>query len=114
NPKHIQRTHEFYEKYGGKTIFLARFVPVVRTFAPFVAGIGQMGYRHFAIWNVTGALVWVISLTLAGYFFGQIPIIKQNFESVILAIIAMSLMPMVIEYLRMRRNAARARAGRPA
>ena len=114
NPKHIQRTHEFYEKYGGKTIFLARFVPVVRTFAPFVAGIGQMSYRHFAIWNVSGALVWVISLTLAGYFFGQIPIIKQNFESVILAIIAMSLMPMVVEYLRMRRNAARARASRPA
>jgi len=114
NPKHIQRTHEFYEKYGGKTIFLARFVPIVRTFAPFVAGIGQMSYGHFAVWNVTGAAVWVASLTLAGYFFGQIPIVKHNFESVVLAIIALSLLPMVVEYLRARRTAARARASRPA
>ena len=108
NPKHIQRTHEFYEKYGGKTIFLARFVPIVRTFAPFVAGIGQMDYRHFAIWNVTGAITWVVSLTLAGYFFGQIPIVKKNFETVILGIIVLSLLPMVFEYLRARRSAARA------
>jgi membrane-associated protein len=108
NPKHIQRTHEFYEKYGGKTIFLARFVPIVRTFAPFVAGIGQMSYRHFAIWNVTGAIVWVVSLTLAGYFFGQIPIVKNNFESVVLGIIVISMLPMLFEYLRARRGAARA------
>jgi membrane-associated protein len=107
NPKHIQRTHEFYEKYGGKTIFLARFVPIVRTFAPFVAGIGQMSYRHFALWNVTGALVWITMLTLAGYLFGQIPIIKHNFESVILAIIVLSMMPMLIEWIRARRSAAR-------
>ncbi len=107
NPKHIQRTHEFYEKYGGKTIFLARFVPIVRTFAPFVAGIGQMSYRHFALWNVTGALVWITTLTMAGYLFGQIPIIKHNFESVILAIIVLSMMPMLIEWVRARRSAAR-------
>jgi len=105
NRQHILRTHEFYAKYGGKTIFLARFVPVVRTFAPFVAGIGQMDYRHFAAWNVTGAVVWVLSLTLAGYFFGQIPIVKQNFESVILGIIVISLLPMVFEYVRARRRA---------
>ena len=107
NPKHIQRTHEFYEKYGGKTIFLARFVPIVRTFAPFVAGIGQMSYRHFALWNVTGALVWITTLTLAGYLFGQIPVIKHNFESVILAIIVLSMLPMLIEWIRARRSAAR-------
>jgi membrane-associated protein len=79
----------------------------VRTFAPFVAGIGQMSYRHFAIWNVTGAIVWVVTLTLAGYFFGQIPIIKQNFESVILAIIVLSMLPMLFEYVRARRGAAK-------
>lgn len=106
NPRHIQRTHEFYEKYGGKTIFLARFVPIVRTFAPFVAGIGQMSYRHFAIWNVTGAIVWVVALTLAGYFFGQIPIVKNNFESVVLGIIVISMLPMLFEYVRARRGAA--------
>jgi membrane-associated protein len=108
NPRHIQRTHEFYEKYGAKTIFLARFVPIVRTFAPFVAGIGQMSYRHFALWNVTGAIVWVVALTLAGYFFGQISIVKQNFESVVLGIIVVSMLPMLFEYLRARRGAARA------
>jgi membrane-associated protein len=104
NPKHIQRTHEFYAKYGGKTIFLARFVPVVRTFAPFVAGIGQMDYRHFAVWNVTGAIVWVTSLSLAGYFFGQIPVVKRNFETVVLGIIVLSILPMVVEYFRARRG----------
>ena len=108
NPKHIQKTHEFYAKYGGKTIFLARFVPIVRTFAPFVAGIGQMDYRHFAIWNVTGAITWVLSLTFAGYFFGQIPIVKQHFETVILGIIVVSLLPMIVELVRARRNSARA------
>ena len=108
NPKHIERTHAFYAKYGGKTIFLARFVPVVRTFAPFVAGIGQMDYRHFAIWNVTGAVAWVLSLTLAGYFFGQIPVVKQNFESVILGIIVLSIAPMIVELLRARRSGVEA------
>ncbi|HVP30124.1 MAG TPA: DedA family protein [Myxococcota bacterium] len=106
NPKHLERTHEFYERYGGKTIFLARFVPIVRTFAPFVAGVGRMTYGHFAWWNVTGAGVWVVSLTLAGYWFGRIPIVQRNFEAVILGIIFVSLLPMVVELLRERRRRA--------
>jgi membrane-associated protein len=108
NPKHIQRTHEFYEKHGRKTIFLARFVPIVRTFAPFVAGIGRMSYPVFAAWNVTGGIVWVVSLSLAGYFFGEIPIVKENFETVILAIIGLSILPIVVEYVRARRAPAEA------
>jgi membrane-associated protein len=104
NPKHLQRTHEFYEKYGGKTIFLARFVPIVRTFAPFIAGVGSMSYSHFAMWNVTGGIVWVTALTLAGYFFGQIPIIQRNFETVVLAIIFISILPMVFEFVKARRE----------
>ncbi len=106
NPKHLQRTHEFYEKYGGKTIFLARFVPIVRTFAPFIAGVGSMSYRHFAMWNVTGGIVWVTALTLAGYYFGQIPIIQRNFETVVLAIIVISILPMVFEVVKARRERA--------
>jgi len=105
NPRHIEKTHEFYEKYGGKTIFLARFVPIVRTFAPFVAGVGRMTYANFAWWNVTGAIVWVVSLTLAGFWFGRIPIVQRNFESVILGIIVVSILPMVVEFLRERRRA---------
>jgi membrane-associated protein len=103
NRKHLIRTQEFYERHGGKTIFLARFVPIVRTFAPFVAGIGRMSYPRFAMWNVTGGIVWVTGLTLAGFWFGNIPIVKRNFETVILAIIGLSVLPMVIEYLRARR-----------
>jgi membrane-associated protein len=103
NPRHIQRTHEFYARHGGKTIFLARFVPIVRTFAPFIAGIGDMSYPRFAMWNVTGGIVWVFGLTLAGYFFGRMPIVQQNFETVILAIIFISILPLVIEWLRARR-----------
>ena len=105
---HLLRTQEFYVRHGGKTIVLARFVPIVRTFAPFVAGIGKMDYRRFAGWNVSGAIGWVVSLTLAGYFFGQIPVVKNNFETVILAIVALSVMPIVIEWLRTR-GAAEAR-----
>jgi membrane-associated protein len=108
NPKHLQRTSEFYERHGRKTIFLARWVPIVRTFAPFVAGIGRMSYPVFAAWNVSGAITWVVSLTLAGYFFGSIPIVKENFETVILAIIAISLAPIAIEFLRARRAPAAA------
>ncbi len=103
NRQHLLRTQEFYERHGGKTIFLARFVPIVRTFAPFVAGIGRMAYPRFAMWNVTGGTVWVTGLTLAGYWFGNIPIIQRNFETVILAIIVISVMPMVFEYVRARR-----------
>jgi membrane-associated protein len=105
NPKHLERTQLFYARHGGKTIFLARFVPIVRTFAPFVAGIGRMRYGYFATWNVTGAVVWVASLSLAGYWFGQIPIVKRNFETVVLAIIVLSVMPMVFEYVRAMREA---------
>jgi membrane-associated protein len=102
---HLLRTQEFYVRYGAKTIVLARFVPIVRTFAPFVAGIGKMDYRRFALWNVSGGIGWVVSLTLAGYFFGQIPLVKNNFETVILAIVAISVMPIVVEWLRTRRAA---------
>jgi membrane-associated protein len=111
NRQHLIRTQEFYARHGGKTIFLARFVPIIRTFAPFVAGIGRMSYRHFAMWNVTGAAAWVLSMTFAGYFFGHLPLVKRNFETVILAIIAISVMPIVIEWLRARRQASAAEAG---
>jgi membrane-associated protein len=99
NKKHLQRTHDFYEKYGGKTIFLARFVPIVRTFAPFVAGVGSMTYSHFALYNVTRRR-WVLSLLMAGYLFGQIPTIQRNFHLVIVAIIVISLLPIAFEWVR--------------
>ena len=104
NKRHLLRTQNFYAKHGGKTIFLARFVPIVRTFAPFVAGIGRMSYRYFATWNVTGAFVWVLSFLVAGYAFGQIPTVKRNFHIVIVAIIVISVMPIVFEWLRARRE----------
>jgi membrane-associated protein len=104
NRKHLERTHEFYEKYGGKTILLARFIPIVRTFAPFVAGIGSMTYGKFIAYNVAGGIVWITVFVYAGYFFGNIPVVKKNFTLVILAIIAISVMPAVIEYLRQRRS----------
>jgi membrane-associated protein len=104
NRRHLQRTHEFYERHGGKTIFLARFVPIIRTFAPFVAGIGRMSYRYFAAYNVSGAFTWVLSFLLAGYWFGQLPAVKRNFHIVIVAIIVISVMPMVFEFVRARRS----------
>ena len=107
NKKHLQEAHAFYEKYGGKTIILARFVPIVRTFAPFVAGIGKMTYLHFAIYNVTGAILWVLLLMGAGRLFGGIPWVKANFETVIVAIIVISVLPGVIEFLRARAKAKR-------
>jgi len=103
NREHLVRTHRFYERHGGKTIFLARFVPIVRTFAPFVAGIGRMRYAYFAAYNVSGALAWVLSFLLAGYWFGQLPAVKRNFHVVIVAIIVISVMPVLVEYLRARR-----------
>jgi membrane-associated protein len=105
NKKHLLRTHEFYEKYGGKTIILARFVPIIRTFAPFVAGVGSMTYPRFALFNVTGGVLWVLSFLLAGYFFGQLPIVKQYFHLVIVAIIVISVIPVVVEFLKARREA---------
>jgi membrane-associated protein len=104
NRRHLIRTQNFYARHGGKTIFLARFVPIVRTFAPFVAGIGRMSYRYFATWNVTGAVVWVLSFLVAGYAFGQIPTVKRNFHVVIVAIIVISVMPIVFEWVRARRE----------
>jgi len=108
NKQHLERTARFYERHGGKTIFLARFVPIVRTFAPFVAGIGRMRYRDFAVFNVAGALAWVSSFLLAGYWFGQLPTVKRNFHVVILAIVVISVLPIVGEYVRGRRESARA------
>ncbi|MDA8419489.1 MAG: DedA family protein [Desulfobacteraceae bacterium] len=102
--EHLEKTHAFYEKYGNKTIVLARFVPIVRTFAPFVAGVGRMTYRHFAAYNVLGACLWVGLLTAAGHFFGEIPIVKRNFELVVLAIVILSLWPVVHEWLKARRD----------
>ena len=98
--KHIDKTHEFFERYGGKTIIIARFVPIVRTFAPFVAGIGAMTYSRFMMFNVVGALLWVGLITPAGYFFASHPIVKKNFSLVILGIIFVSILPAVIEFYR--------------
>ena len=106
NPEHLARTQRFYEKYGGKTIVLARFVPIVRTFAPFVAGIGRMQYRRFAVFNVAGGVLWVVIFSVAGYQFGGLETVKKNFQYVILAIIAVSLLPIAVEILRARRAKA--------
>ena len=102
NRRALLRTHEFYERYGGKTIVIARFVPFIRTFAPFVAGIGTMTYSKFAFYNVSGALLWVVSLTYAGYFFGNIPVIRNNLTLVIFGIIGLSLLPIVVEFIKLR------------
>jgi membrane-associated protein len=110
NKQHLVRTQHFYEKYGGKTIILARFIPIIRTFAPFVAGIGRMGYPRFALFNVVGGGAWVVAFLLAGYFFGNVPVVKRNFHYVIVAIIVISTMPPVIEYLRVRRERTAASA----
>jgi membrane-associated protein len=100
NKKHLLKTQAFYERYGGKTIIIARFVPIVRTFAPFVAGIGKMSYRRFFMFNVVGAIVWVVSLTLFGYAFAQHPIVQKQFHYVIFAIIFLSILPAIVEILR--------------
>lgn len=100
NPKHLERTHAFYEKYGGKTIIIARFLPIIRTFAPFVAGIGRMTYSRFLIYNVVGGVVWICLFIVGGYFFGNLPIVKKNFSLVIIVIIVVSVIPVIVEYLR--------------
>jgi len=102
--EYLDRTHQFYEKYGGKTIIIARFVPIVRTFAPFVAGVGSMTYVKFASYNVIGGLLWVGVCVFAGYAFGNIPVVKENFTLVILGIIFVSILPGIIEFLRQRRE----------
>jgi membrane-associated protein len=110
NPEHLRRTHVFYERYGGKTIIIARFVPIVRTFAPFVAGIGAMSYLRFLTYNVVGGLAWVAVCLFSGYFFGNLPFVRKNFSLVILAIIVISVLPAVFEYLRHRAEARRGKA----
>ncbi len=102
---YLDKTHAFYDKHGGKTIILARFVPIVRTFAPFVAGMGHMSYRHFAIFNVVGALLWVLLFTYAGYLFGNVPVVQENLKLLIVAIIVLSILPGVIEVWRHKRAA---------
>lgn len=100
--EYLDRTHAFFEKHGGKTIILARFVPIVRTFAPFVAGVGAMSYGRFIMFNVVGGIMWVVIFTLAGYFFGNLPFVKDNFSFVVIAIILISVTPAVIEFMKER------------
>jgi membrane-associated protein len=113
NKKHLLRAQEFYEKYGNKTIILARFVPIVRTFAPFVAGIGKMEYHRFALYNVTGGVAWVAICLYSGFFFGQVEWVKRNFEVVVVAIVIISVLPMVVEFLLAWRRRRRAAAAEP-
>jgi membrane-associated protein len=100
---HLEKTHAFYERYGGKTIIIARFVPIVRTFAPFIAGVGQMSYRQFALYNVVGAIAWVVIGVYAGYWFGGREIVQKNFSLIIIAIVGISLLPAVFEIWRAKR-----------
>jgi membrane-associated protein len=106
-PEYLERTHNFFEKHGAKTIILARFFPIIRTFAPFLAGAGKMSYRKFFFYNVAGALIWIFILTLAGYFFGNIPLVKKNFTAVIFGIIIVSLLPGVWEYYKHKRSSSK-------
>lgn len=102
NRENLEKTQRFYEKHGGKTIIIARFMPIIRTFAPFVAGVGSMTYRRFLAYNVVGGLLWVTSILFCGYFFGNLPVVKENFELVIFAIIGISIAPAVFGYLKER------------
>jgi len=104
NPAHLQRTHDFYERHGGKTIIIARFMPIVRTYVPFVAGLGAMGYGRYIAFCVAGALLWVVSLCTAGYFFGNIPAVKNNLTVVILAIVLLSVLPGLIAWVKNRKG----------
>jgi len=108
--EYMERTHVFFEKQGGKTIFLARFVPIIRTFAPFVAGVSQMPYGFFIRWNIIGGVTWVATFTLLGFFFGNIPFVQKNFELVIIAIIVISLIPAVVEGLKARKDLRKPKA----
>lgn len=105
NKKHLLAAHAFYEKHGGKTILLARFIPIIRTFAPFVAGIGKMTYWHFALYNITGAFLWVCLFVFGGYYFASAPLVKNHFHYVIVAIIFISLLPAVWEYFKAKKEA---------
>ncbi|MDQ1331375.1 MAG: rane-associated protein, partial [Thermodesulfobacteriota bacterium] len=103
--EYLDKTHRFYEKYGGKTIIIARFVPIVRTFAPFVAGVGAMTYLKFLAYNIAGGILWIFSIMLAGFYFGNIPVVKNNFTIVIIVIVIISILPGVIEYISHKREA---------
>lgn len=102
--EYLEKTRDFYEKHGGKTIILARFIPIIRTFAPFVAGVGKMRYQTFLLYNIIGAFVWVTSITFAGYFFGGLPIVRENFEYAVIGIIILSLIPVFVEYIKHKRK----------
>ena len=102
--EYMERTHAFFEKHGGKAIFLARFVPIIRTFAPFVAGVSEMSYGYFITWNLVGGISWVALFTLLGYFFGNIPFVQNNFELVIVAIVLISFVPIFVEWLKARKE----------
>ncbi len=108
--EYLERTQHFFDKYGRKTIFLARFVPIVRTFAPFVAGIGQMSYPAFISYNIFGGITWVALFTFAGYFFGNIPFIRHNFSLVVMAIVLISIVPMIVEAVKAQREGKQAKA----
>ena len=101
---YLQKTHDYYEKYGGRTIIIARFIPIVRTFAPFVGGMGNMNYAQFARYNIVGAVLWVVSFTTLGYFFGQLPFVKEHFSWIMIAIIVFSVVPMSVEIIRHRKD----------
>jgi membrane-associated protein len=107
--KHLERTQAFYDRYGGVTIILARFVPIIRTFAPFLAGVAEMSYRRFLAYNVVGAIAWITSLTYAGYLFGNIPWVKHNLTYIVVGIVIVSLIPAIVTYLRERRSRSRKR-----
>jgi len=107
--KHLERAHNFFEKYGGRAIILARFVPIVRTFVPFVAGIGRMSYKHFLLYNILGGFIWIYFFTYAGYIFGNQPFVQKNFKIVILAIIVLSVLPMLFEAWRAWRESRESR-----
>ncbi len=108
--EYLEKTHKFYEKYGGKTIIIARFVPIVRTFAPFVAGIGSMSYSKFILYNIIGGVIWVVLFTAAGFYFGNIPFVKNNFSIVILTIIFISILPGIIEFIKHKMAGSKAEA----
>lgn len=110
NPRHLERTHEFFERHGGKAVVMARFVPIVRTFIPFVAGAGAMTYSSFAFYNVFGGALWIVVCVGGGYLFGAIPFVKQNFELVVLGIIGVSVLPMVVEAFRSIRSRSKTSA----
>lgn len=105
--EHLERTHRFYEKYGGETIIIARFIPIIRTFAPFVAGIGAMTYLRFISYNIIGGIAWIAIFVFGGYFFGNLPTVKDNFSLVIVAIVLISVMPGVVKFMQERRNRVR-------